>query len=766
VINRIQLIRNIGQFESVNSIERIQLQRFVLIYAENGRGKTTLTAVLRSLATGDPVPITERRRLGAQHPPHVILDCAGGPPSAIFQLGQWSRNILGIVIFDDRFIDENVYSGLAVDPEHRQNMHQLVLGSQGVALNQQLQDSVRQVELDNAAIRRAGEFIPATALGGLSIDQFCALPPRPDIDEAILAAERALAAARQQEPIRLTQPFDQITLPAFDIPTIEEILSRDLPALDEQAAALVQAHIAEIGINGESWIANGLERTVERADAVNTCPFCAQDLTASPVIAHYRAYFSEEYSSLKQAISDAISMNTRLHGGDVPISFERAVRVAVERQQFWSRFAEVPEIALDTATLVNDWLSARECVGAALESKRNAPLERMALSPEDIDAIHRFNERREQIAVINQIVADANRSILTIKDEVASADPRELLASLNRLKAVKARHEEPVSTSCNEYLAAQTQKVNSEAAREQAKRALEQYRTTVFPTYQTAINDYLDLFNADFRIGRVVAADTRGGPTCNYDIVVRNTSVAVAGGASVRGVPSFGSVLSAGDRNALALAFFFASLDREVDPTSKIVVIDDPVSSLDEHRALTTIQVLRRTGQRVSQLIILSHSKTFLCSIYEGIDPTLRIGLKIERDTDGSTLALWDVNRDLVSEHDRRHSLLRSFVDKGPNNNSFEVASSIRPHLEAFLRVAFPEVYVPGTLLGPFLRICRHRYGNPDQILDHADMQELEDIKEFANRFHHDTNPAWRTEHINDRQLQGFVTRTLRLARR
>jgi wobble nucleotide-excising tRNase len=45
--------------------------------------------------------------------------------------------------------------------------------------------------------------------------------------------------------------------------------------------------------------------------------------------------------------------------------------------------------------------------------------------------------------------------------------------------------------------------------------------------------------------------------------------------------PSFRNTLSAGDRNALALAFFFASLERDPQRAQKIVVIDDPISSLD-----------------------------------------------------------------------------------------------------------------------------------------------------------------------------------------
>src|SRR5271155_3687943 len=98
MIRRIQLIRNIGKFDSVDTAAAIQLGNYVLVYAENGRGKTTLTAVIRSLATGDPIPITERRRLTAVHPPHVVLQCTGDVAPAIFQAGRWNRTFPDTVI--------------------------------------------------------------------------------------------------------------------------------------------------------------------------------------------------------------------------------------------------------------------------------------------------------------------------------------------------------------------------------------------------------------------------------------------------------------------------------------------------------------------------------------------------------------------------------------------------------------------------------------------------------------------------------------------
>ena len=761
MINSIQLLRNIGLFDSVSAAGNIPLARLTLMYAENGRGKTTLAAILRSLATGDPIPIAERRRLAAQHPPHVVLDCNGGPPPAMFQNNAWNRTLSNLAVFDDVFVDLNVYSGLAVEAGHRQNLHELILGAQAVALNHQLQQFIRRIEEHNTALREKAAAIPAAERGGLSAEDFCALPARPEIDAVIEATERNLAAARERDPVRTTALFDVLSLPAFDTAAINGTLAEDLPALDAAAAAKVQAHLAGLGPGGETWVGEGMRRVPQSpvGTASVNCPFCAQDLIGSPVINHYRAYFSEAYTDLKRRVSDALANVNRTHGNDVPAAFERAVRIAVERRQFWSRFCDVREIAVDTAVIARDWRSARETVAAALIAKQAAPLERMTLAQGARDAVAAYEAHRQGIAQLSVDLQHANSAIRVIKEQAAASNPTVIAADLSRLKAVKARHSASIAALCNNYLAEKADKIVTEQQRDQIKAMLDQHRTTVFSGYETAVNLYLQRFNAGFRLDSVTYAQTRGGPTCTYNVVINNMAVAV-GAAPTPGEPSFRNTLSSGDRNTLALAFFFASLDQDPALGNKIVVIDDPISSLDDHRSLTTVQEIRRLAERASQVIVLSHNKPFLCRIWEGSDHTIRAALLVARDGAGSTLRSWNVDQDCVTEHDRRHAMLRDYLAGGTPNNR-EVAKAIRPLLEAFLRVACPEYFPPGTLLGPFRNLCSQRVGTQREILDAQATGELRDLVEYANRFHHDTNAAWETEAINDGELAGFVRRAL-----
>jgi wobble nucleotide-excising tRNase len=402
MIERIQLIRNIGQFDSVSAGNQISLTELTLVYAENARGKTTLAAILRSLGSGDPVPIIERQRLAAANPPHVVITSAGGTP-VVFQNGAWSRPLADIAVFDDLFVAENVYTGLAVDAAQRQNLHELILGAQGVALNKALQTHVAKIEEHNRALRARAEAIPAPARGSLSVDAFCALKQRSDIDAAIRETERNLAAAQSADAVRTRETFEPITLPEFETTRIAALLQRGLPDLEAAAAARVQAHFTKLGPGGEAWAEEGMRRAgiVAAAGGQEICPFCAQDLHGSFLIEHYRAYFSEAYEGLKQLIDRELANFRSKHGGEIVAAFERSVRVTIELRQFWSQFAEILEVSLDTAEIARAWKAAQEPLLRVLLAKQAAPLERLALPSEAYAAVTAYNRLRGEITSLS-----------------------------------------------------------------------------------------------------------------------------------------------------------------------------------------------------------------------------------------------------------------------------------------------------------------------------------------------------------------------------
>ena len=761
MIRRIRLIQKIGNFDSVDTATQIDLGQLVLVYGENGRGKTTLAAVFRSLASGESTPILERQRLTTDEQPHVVLDCDGEPPTAVFQGGQWNRKLPQLAVFDDVFIHENVHSGLSVDSRHRKNLHGVVLGSRGVELQQRLENIVKRAERHNSALREKSAAIPESVRFGLTIDQFCDLPKVEDTDFQIKATKRTLAAARDRDAVNRMPLFESFELPDFAAEAIADVLGRSLRDLDATSDARVRAHFESLGPGGERWVSDGIQRLSPSVDE-GPCPFCAQDLSASDILAHYRVYFSEEYAELKRSIEQTLAAIRTAHGGDAPARFERALSATIQRRGFWSRFCDIPGIEIDSDVIVRNWRSVRESVLDELRSKRNSPLERRSIPHSVREAMSSHNSHRQMIEGLSNAIAAANSSVLKVKEQAAGSSPELIAAKLKRLRAIASRYCEVNEARWDHYLAEKQAKDRTNQERERIIRELREYRVAIFPQLENSINGYLNEFSAGFRLSAVAPVNIRGGASCTYSIAIEDKRVDVSQ-TSTDGRPSFGTTLSSGDRSTLALAFFFATLDHDPDLGGKVVVNDDPKSSLDEHRSLTTVQIVRRLSERVEQLLILSHDKRFLCSVWSGSDRPSSSAVEIARSGSGSTLREWPVHEESFTEHDRRHLNLVNYVESDIGDHG-DIARCLRPHLEGFLRVARPSDFRPETRMGNFLQLCCERLGKVDEILDCQGTRELSAILEFANRFHHAANPARREEVINDAELLGFVKRVLDFA--
>ena len=764
MINSFKLLQNIGRFNSDAGGASHELSKLTLIYADNAQGKTTITAILRSLASGDPLPITERHRLGSQHPPKTVLSWQDEPSDVIFQNRAWNHTFESLKVFDDHFVDENVYSGLDVASSHRQNLHELILGDRGVALNRTLQAYVSRVTEHNTAMAARSSVIPEQERCGLSVEAFCALTELPVLDQKIADAERALKAAQDQESVLAAPIFESIELPDFDIEVIRETLDKDLADLDKSAEAQVRAHIHTLGEGGESWVADGVQKAAQRGD--NVCPFCGQDMRGVDLIAHYRAYFSQEYTRLKRDVSGLINEIESNHADGKQVNFERAVSTLMQSWQFWASYCDLPTIEIDSAAIVDAWNCARRAVGWQLQTKQAAPLDAQILNQSTLEALDAYGGHRQAIATINQTSKTANEGFQQVKLQAQTADAGKLTTTLNELRATKSRFREDIAPLCDAYLAEVAAKTKTEAARDEARNELEEYRTNVFPQLQEGVNHHLERWNASFRIGNLTPTNIGGGSgsTCTYNVVINEMPIAVRSNTNTPGEPSFRNSLSSGDRNTLALALFFSSLDRNPNLADTVVVIDDPMSSLDAHRSLATVQRVRELSRQAKQTIVLSHDKRFLCGILSGINRQEEYTtLEIASNGNESTIRKWDATQDSITEHDQRYFLLQEYAATQAGT-ARDVAAAIRFYLEGYFRTACPGQYPPGKLLGQFAQECKQKVGGSDEIINQKTVDELDNILEYANRFHHDTNPAWQSESINSGELLGYVKRTLSLA--
>ena len=431
----------------------------------------------------------------------------------MFQQGAWSDSDVNILVFDDCFVTDNIYSGVDVASEQRQKLHELIIGAEGVALNATLQQIVARIETHNQAIREKGTRITAAMRHGLSVEAFCALEDIEGIDNLLQEAERALAAGKKSEAIEQRSSFLSLSLPDFDTEALTTLFAKSLPDIETASVALVNEHIASLGDGGESWIAAGM-KVVSENDSTD-CPFCKQDLLTSDIIAHYQSIFSQEYLALKVEISTCLTSLEGDHRSELMTAFERNVRTLTESRQFWSEFIDTPEIDLDTALVARLWRSCFDSIKAALKSKKESPLEAISLRQETLDLIEEYRTARITVLELSNSFEAMNKKIELLKERASGSNISALEADLNGLKAVESRHSDAMSALCDDYLAEVALKTATEEERDQARAALDHYREQVFPQFQDAINRYLVRFNAGYRLQNVSSVNNRGGSSCS-----------------------------------------------------------------------------------------------------------------------------------------------------------------------------------------------------------------------------------------------------------
>lgn len=195
-IDKIIKVENVGRFVSLAAKGDVQFRRLTLIYGANGHGKTTLAGILRSLQSGDPAYINERATLGAKPSPLVEVRLASG--NAVFKDSKWSLTAPELEIFDTTFVNDNVYTGDRVEPEHRKNLYQVVVGATAVALARRIDEIDTESRAAAATITDIEKKLRGIIQAPFDIDNFVALTPEDTLEDKIRDHTSRLSAVRKR----------------------------------------------------------------------------------------------------------------------------------------------------------------------------------------------------------------------------------------------------------------------------------------------------------------------------------------------------------------------------------------------------------------------------------------------------------------------------------------------------------------------------------------------------------------------------------------
>lgn len=548
--------------------------RFNLIYGWNGSGKTTLSRVFRAI---------EQRK--AWSPGEVTLVIDRHEISG----HDFPRSTVPVRVFNRDFVSENIFpiSGGEVPPI-------FVVGKESV----EKQKEVDRLKAERAAKETAlQEARTAYLQAERALDRHCVerariiketlrVPGQGKYNEYNKTNYRVraqdVAEARDGVSYRLSDSERErlliqhranvkpkITPVHYRFPSIKQ-LHRDVA--DILCATVASSAIASLKDDPalSHWIRHGLG--LHKSRSTEKCLFCEQPLRGERLSA-LESHFSTEYDRFLERLdrvrADLRKLLEEAQGPRLP-----------------DRMALYEDMVNDYDTRRDQFEQALNKVSAfmtgpleALDAKRDQPFKSMRLEIElptvDEEVINRLNE---VIVRHNAACDDFQARTARARDRLALDLIVESLDEYSRLVAASE-----AASAAIDPLAEGIMRLTEEIAL--LERQIVEHRQPA------------EELNEDLR--KYLGHD-------EISLQVKETGYQLLR----QGQPAEG--LSEGERTALALLYFLKWLrDRRFDMRHGIVVLDDPVSSLDANALYLAFGFIRHRTQGAGQLFVLTHNFTF-----------------------------------------------------------------------------------------------------------------------------------------------------------
>ena len=517
-------IQNVGRFRDCCPRGDVTFRKLTLLFAENGQGKTTFCAILRSLQTGQPEFILERKTLGIKDPVSVQLRLCGN--NMAFRNNAWSATQPDIVVFDSVFVHNNVYAGDYVDHEHKKNLYRIIVGAQGVQLAKKIEELDGKIRDANTDIRSKKDALSRTLPSGTTIEAYLAWEPVKDIESKIQGKNTEIAnrqrTLEKAAEIRTKGLLAKITLPAFPSDFLS-ILSKQLSDITADAEARLRRQINAhgMGSQGETWLSQGLGFLAD-----DKCPFCGQGISENELIAAYRSHFNAAYKELKQEVKQLTQKVNNAIGESSLNTEQQTLSSNLTLVEFWKQFGQMAMPDFKFEDVRTKYTILHNLALALAQRKQQSPTEAVAPNADFQVAFDAVTALREPVESYNAAVDNCNALIKAQKSAVQQGDDiNALKKDLANLDAKKKRFERGVVQACTEYQDALNAKNAIEEQKATAKGELDRHCQQILQTYQQSINTYLDHFNTGFRITNSRHLYTGGTPSSHYQIEINRCTV-------------------------------------------------------------------------------------------------------------------------------------------------------------------------------------------------------------------------------------------------
>lgn len=684
-------------------------QDYNLIYGWNGTGKTTIADIFRAV---------ERKQTSFDGEFTIQTD-TGAVNSNDLESG-WVDQIPPIRVFNRTYVEENIFAAsngeitpiffLGEESVEKQKSVEIKTAKR-LKENDKYQTELAEKkkkdgELDSIKVRGA-KAVKDALLSSTdnSYNNYNKSNFFQKIDTMIISGKEVSAYVQSDEQmLELKKRFDGtpkevLAIPNFVLPDLVTLSASVIKLLERTVVTEVITTLK----NNETlsgWVKQGLD--IHKHDAYTDCQFCLQPLQPSRIKA-LEGHFNNEYSRIIEEISTtALQIDTII--GDLK-NFTTHDKAAI-CEHLAVKYIDVQTVLQSTLLEYSVFLQK---LRNHLESKKSKPFEIIhfnEVTPDD--AVTKLQTYCHFIEQHNTDCSNHSANIIEARKKYEESIVAEYLEEYKKIKSEIADLELS-STTLNKLLTALSEEIRIlELEIKEHHKAADQIN-----------EDLLSYLGHD---------ELAFEPKENGYVIHRS------------GQPAPIKELSEGEKTAIALLYFLKTLEDKSFNSNGIVVIDDPVCSMDDGALFHAFGFIKERTKDAKQLFILTHNFLFFRQVknwFQAIEQFEKPKKKSFYQTSciktqtGRSSQLNKVDDLLVDYESEYHYLFKLVCDAsdksgGKLSDYYHMPNVARRVLESFLAFRKPS-YKGRTRLRNSLKDIDHDTAMKERVLRFVHAHSHED---------------------------------------
>lgn len=711
-IRKIQAIKNYKSFsdfswakfcKNASSQEEV-LQKFSVIFGENGAGKSAICDVLKSVSQhqdfqNTPPTLTE-----------VELNDGNNNQVHKYENGSWTSQVgkNSFLFFDVDFINANVHTHGVRSSNLQQGAHTQKAGKLIIDLDEQannLKEAVKAKKGELEALQSSCSDILGQQFTEKDKELFQTYKDTDEktkqekltkAQEELKKLEADLATLqklnKKSTEINRISPVGEIVFstPLSPKETFTELFARQIKEkAQDQADEKIKTHFAK-----HKQFIEYAKNQIPQNYTDENCPLCMQPLVnATKVIEYYRTAFDQTYENAKrQFLSDietakseleAVKSNLNSLPPKATAVFDALEKIKTdfeiqdiykleEKTEYTRKFSDI------TTKEINELLTA-------LESLKK-------IEREQVDIAKLYDAVAKKLEEIKKSVNGAN-GLITTKNELISgfkgkySDQSKIASEINDKtqkqtglgELIDFLKSEKIKLIKNQNEKIAKQKALSEALKKAQEDLKNHLANTIPESVIAQMITILGKFNLSFTLEHIQPAPNTRDYSFSFKIKDQKGNER-----------EFKDGLSEGERQLISLAFFFAINENLPSKDKTVLIFDDPITSLDSPNLKILAELIHKKTQEFEQVIVFTHHALFFKYLAKSENPSpYKFGVLKNGEVFGGSFMFFDPGFDLTAEMQKCNQEISQNAQKGslkPEEIALKYGQLLRLAIEKFIK--------------------------------------------------------------------------------